>query len=111
MPLLCCCSLPSTFTVNTCFNLEEISPFPGASLPPNYHSQCSVLSYRGGQADKEAALCELLMEKKLSLWKQTVYEVQEMIHLKRGISLFCCPKLSTMTVACSGEKHGHNVAI
>lgn len=111
MPLLCCCTLPSAVNINGCFNLEEISHFPGASLPPNNCSQGSALSYRGGQAGKEMALGELPMEKKLSLWRLTLYEVREMIHLKREISLFRCPKLSTMTVTCLAEKHGHNMAI
>lgn len=111
MPLFCCRSLPSAVTINDCFNLEGISHFPAASLPPNNCGQCSALSYREGQAGKEMALGELPVEKKLRLWRLTVYEGQEMIHLKRGISLFCCPKLSTVTVACSAQKQGHNMAI
>lgn len=72
MPLLCCCSLPSTVTINACFNLEEISYFPTASVPPNNCRQCSALFYGGGgRAGMEMALGEFPLEELLSLWSVT----------------------------------------
>lgn len=39
----------------------------------------------------------------------TVFEAVEVIPLKRGESSFRCPRLSTVTVACTAEKRGCNV--
>jgi len=86
MLLLYCCSLPSKATINTYFNLEDISHFSGASLPPNNCSQCSALTGQGGQAGKETALGELPIEKKLNLWRLAVYKVQEMIVAFVGVA-------------------------
>lgn len=47
MLLLCSCSLPSTVTINACFNLEEISCFPAASLLPRSGSQCNACLVEG----------------------------------------------------------------